>query len=186
LDPGTDSLLVERTDCGMVAATGAIKGNRVVVFASDATIKSGALGVDGSHVIVSAYKEAMAKQLPIIGIWHSGGARLSDGFSSLDAFGEAMILASGRIPQLSLVLGPTAGGGAYGPALTDIVVLAPEGRIFVTGPDVVKSVTGEDVDMASLGGPEAHSKNSGVAHVIATTEQEAFDEIRDVTALFAN
>ena len=79
LDPGTVSLLVERTDCGMVAATGAIKGNRVVVFASDATIKSGALGVDGSHVIVSAYREAMAKQLPIIGIWHSGGARLRDG-----------------------------------------------------------------------------------------------------------
>jgi acetyl-CoA/propionyl-CoA carboxylase carboxyl transferase subunit len=97
-----------------------------------------------------------------------------------------MILASGRIPQLSLVIGPTAGGGAYGPALTDIVVLAPEGRIFVTGPDVVRSVTGEDIDMASLGGPEAHSKNSGVAHVIAATEEEAFEEIRDVTALFAN
>jgi acetyl-CoA/propionyl-CoA carboxylase carboxyl transferase subunit len=74
-----------------------------------------------------------------------------------------MVTASGRIPQLSLVLGPTAGGGAYGPALTDVVVLAPEGRIFVTGPDVVKSVTGDIVDMALLGGPEAHSKNSGVA-----------------------
>lgn len=189
LDPGTTTLLVERTDCGMIAASGVIKGNRVVVFASDATIKSGALGVVGSKVIVSAYKEAMANQTPIIGIWHSGGARLSDGVSSLDAFGEvfqSMILASGRIPQLSLVIGPTAGGGAYGPALTDIVVLAPEGRIFVTGPDVVRSVTGEDIDMASLGGPEAHSKNSGVAHVIAATEEEAFEEIRDVTALFAN
>jgi acetyl-CoA/propionyl-CoA carboxylase carboxyl transferase subunit len=173
----------------MIAATGAIKGNKVVVFASDATIKSGALGVAGSQVIVDAYREAMAKQLPIIGIWHSGGARLSDGVSSLNAFGEvfqAMIMASGRIPQLSLVLGPTAGGGAYGPALTDIVVLAPEGRIFVTGPDVVKSVTGEDVDMASLGGPEAHSKNSGVAHVIAASEAAAIDAIREATSLFAN
>lgn len=189
LDPGSDALLIERTDCGVIAASGAIKGNQVIVFASDATIKSGALGVVGSKVIVSAYKEAMAKQIPIIGIWHSGGARLSDGVSSLDAFGEvfqSMILASGRIPQFSLVLGPTAGGGAYGPALTDIVVLAPEGRIFVTGPDVVRSVTGEDIDMAALGGPEAHSKNSGVAHVIAATEQAAFAEIRDVTALFAN
>ena len=114
LDPGTDSLLLERTDCGMIAATGSIKGNKVVVFASDATIKSGALGVAGSQVIIAAYREAMAKQLPIIGIWHSGGARLSDGVSSLNAFGEvfqSMILASGRIPQLSLVLGPTAGGG---------------------------------------------------------------------------
>ena len=189
LDPESVQILSPNDGYGMISATGTNKGNRVVVFASDATIKSGALGVDGARVIVKAYKEAMASQVPIIGIWHSGGARLSDGVSSLDAFGEvfqSMILASGRIPQLSLVLGPTAGGGAYGPALTDIVVLAPEGRIFVTGPDVVKSVTGEDIDIASLGGPEAHSKNSGVAHVIATSEQEAFDEIRDVTALFAN
>jgi acetyl-CoA/propionyl-CoA carboxylase carboxyl transferase subunit len=131
----------------------------------------------------------MAANLPIIGIWHSGGAKLSDGVSSLSAFGEvfsAMVGASGRIPQLSLILGPAAGGGAYGPALTDIVVLAPEGRIFVTGPGVVKSVTGEKIDIATLGGPDAHRKNSGVAHVIAHTEEEAFNEIRDLTSLFAN
>ena len=189
LDDGKFEFLIPRTDCGMVAVTGDIKGNKVIVFASDATIKSGALGVDGSKVIVTAYKAAMGAQVPIIGIWHSGGARLSDGVASLDAFGEvfqSMISASGRIPQLSLVLGPTAGGGAYGPALTDIVVLSPEGRIFVTGPDVVKSVTGEDIDMALLGGPEAHKKNSGLAHIIAPTEQEAIDDIRDLTALFAN
>jgi acetyl-CoA/propionyl-CoA carboxylase carboxyl transferase subunit len=84
------------------------------------------------------------------------------------------------------VLGPTAGGGAYGPALTDVVVLAPEGRIFVTGPDVVKSVTGEDIDIAALGGPEAHSKNSGVAHVIAPDEETAFNEIKDLVSLFAD
>ena len=189
LDPKSAELITPRDASGMIAATGLIKGNKVVVFASDATIKSGALGVAGAEVIVKAYKEAMAAQLPIIGIWHSGGARLSDGVSSLNAFGEvfqSMILASGRIPQLSLVLGPTAGGGAYGPALTDVVVLAPDGRIFVTGPDVVKSVTGEDIDIASLGGPEAHSKNSGVAHVIAASEQEAFDDIRVLTSLFAD
>jgi acetyl-CoA/propionyl-CoA carboxylase carboxyl transferase subunit len=189
LDPGSCQLLTENNKCGMVAATGNVSGNRVIVFASDATVKSGALGIDGSKVIVSAYKEAMAAQLPIIGIWHSGGARLSDGVASLDAFGEvfqSMISASGRIPQLSLVLGPTAGGGAYGPALTDVVVLAPEGRIFVTGPDVVKSVTGEDIDIASLGGPEAHSKNSGVAHVIAASEDEAYAEVKDLVSLFAD
>jgi acetyl-CoA/propionyl-CoA carboxylase carboxyl transferase subunit len=189
LDDGKFEFLIPRTDCGMVAVTGDIKGNKVIVFASDPTIKSGSLGVEGSKVIVSAYKAAMSAQVPIIGIWHSGGARLSDGVASLDAFGEvfqSMISASGRIPQLSLVLGPTAGGGAYGPALTDIVVLSPEGRIFVTGPDVVKSVTGEDIDMALLGGPEAHRKNSGLAHIIAPTEQEAIDDVRDLTALFAN
>ncbi len=189
LDSGTCQLLTENNQCGMVAATGNVAGNKVIVFASDATVKSGALGIDGSKVIVSAYKEAMAAQLPIVGIWHSGGARLSDGVASLDAFGEvfqSMISASGRIPQISLVLGPTAGGGAYGPALTDVVVLAPEGRIFVTGPDVVKSVTGEDIDIASLGGPEAHSKNSGVAHVIASSENEAYAEVKDLISLFAD
>ena len=189
LDGGKFEFLIPRTDCGMVAVTGDIKGNKVVVFASDATIKSGALGVEGSKVIVTAYKAAMGAQVPIIGIWHSGGARLSDGVASLDAFGEvfqSMISASGRIPQLSLVLGPTAGGGAYGPALTDIVVLSPEGRIFVTGPDVVKSVTGEDTDMAVLGGPEAHRKNSGLAHIIAADEDEAITDIRTLTDLFAN
>jgi acetyl-CoA/propionyl-CoA carboxylase carboxyl transferase subunit len=189
LDGGKFEFLIPRTDCGMVAVTGDIKGNKVVVFASDATIKSGALGVEGSKVIVTAYKAAMGAQVPIIGIWHSGGARLSDGVASLDAFGEvfqSMISASGRIPQLSLVLGPTAGGGAYGPALTDIVVLSPEGRIFVTGPDVVKSVTGEDTDMAVLGGPEAHRKNSGLAHIISADEDEAIADIRTLTDLFAN
>jgi acetyl-CoA/propionyl-CoA carboxylase carboxyl transferase subunit len=189
VDGGKFEFLIPRTDCGMVAVTGDIKGNKVVVFASDATIKSGALGVEGSKVIVTAYKAAMGAQVPIIGIWHSGGARLSDGVASLDAFGEvfqSMISASGRIPQLSLVLGPTAGGGAYGPALTDIVVLSPEGRIFVTGPDVVKSVTGEDTDMALLGGPEAHRKNSGLAHIIASDEDEAIADIRTLTELFAN
>ncbi|MEY4972547.1 MAG: hypothetical protein RL399_504 [Actinomycetota bacterium] len=189
IDAGSFNYLLPRTDCGMIAATGTIKGNKVVVFASDATSKSGALGIEGSHVILAAYREAMAYQLPIIGIWHSGGARLSDGVLSLNAFGEvfqAMVLASGRIPQLSLVLGPTAGGGAYGPALTDVVVLAPEGRIFVTGPDVVKSVTGEDIDIAALGGPEAHSKNSGVAHVIAPSEEIAYNEIQDLVSLFAD
>jgi acetyl-CoA/propionyl-CoA carboxylase carboxyl transferase subunit len=173
----------------MVAATGSIKNNKVIIFASDATKQGGALGAEGARVIVAAYKAAMAEQLPIIGIWHSGGARLSDGVSSLSAFGEvfsAMVAASGRIPQLSLILGPAAGGGAYGPALTDIVVLAPAGRIFVTGPGVVKSVTGEKIDIATLGGPDAHRKNSGVAHIIAHTEEEAFNEIRDLTSLFAN
>jgi acetyl-CoA/propionyl-CoA carboxylase carboxyl transferase subunit len=168
LDPETINLISEKDKSGVLAATGQIKGIDVVVFASDPNVQGGALGPDGAKVIVRAYQLAMGKQIPIIGIWHSGGARLRDGVLSLHAFGEvfqSLITASGRIPQLSLVLGPTAGGGAYGPALTDVVVLAPEGRIFVTGPDVVKSVTGENVDMAKLGGPEAHKKSSGVAHV---------------------
>jgi acetyl-CoA/propionyl-CoA carboxylase carboxyl transferase subunit len=187
-DSNSVTLITPRDKSGMLAAKASIAGNAVVLFASDATIQGGALGPDGANVIVTAYRQAMKDQVPVIGIWHSGGARLRDGVLSLNAFGEvfqAMISASGKIPQLSLVLGPTAGGGAYGPALTD-VVLAPEGRIFVTGPDVVKSVTGENIDMAKLGGPEAHRRNSGVAHVIANTEEEAFEEIRNLATLFAD
>lgn len=188
-DSGSLALIMPHDKSGMLAATGAVAGNPVVLFASDATIQGGALGPAGARVIVAAYARAMELRLPIIGIWHSGGARLRDGVLSLNAFGEvfqSMITASGKIPQLSLVLGPTAGGGAYGPALTDVVVLAPAGRIFVTGPDVVKSVTGESIDMAKLGGPEAHRRNSGVAHVIAHTEEEAFEEIRNLATLFAD
>lgn len=188
LDPATFELLTARDQSGMIAARGKVKGSDVIVFASDPTVQGGALGPEGAKVIVEAYKLAMAKQLPVIGIWHSGGARLRDGVLSLHAFGEvfqSFITASGKIPQLSLVLGPTAGGGAYGPALTDVVVLAPEGRIFVTGPDVVKSVTGENVEMAKLGGPEAHKKNSGLAHIISKSESEAFEDIRKLTSLFA-
>ena len=189
LDPGTSTLISEQDKSGVLAATGKIKGSDVVVFASDPNVQGGALGPEGAKVIVRAYQVAMGDQIPVIGIWHSGGARLRDGVLSLHAFGEvfqSLITASGRIPQLSLVLGPTAGGGTYGPALTDVVVLAPEGRIFVTGPDVVKSVTGENVDMAKLGGPEAHRKSSGVAHLIAVDEESAYREIRDLTSLFAN
>jgi hypothetical protein len=83
---------------------------------------------------------------------------------------EAMIRASGYLPQISVVVGFAAGGAAYGPALTDVVVMAPEGRVFVTGPDVVRSVTGEDVDMASLGGPDTHHRKSGVCHIVADDE----------------
>ena len=188
-DADSLTLITPRDKSGMLAATAKVGGNSVIIFASDATSQGGALGPDGARVIVAAYNAALAARIPIIGIWHSGGARLRDGVLSLNAFGEvfqSIITASGKIPQLSLVLGPTAGGGAYGPALTDVVVLAPEGRIFVTGPDVVKSVTGENIDMAKLGGPEAHRRNSGVAHVIAHTEDEAFKEIQNLTTLFAD
>ncbi len=121
-----------------------------------------------------------------MGLWQSGGARLREGVASLDAVGRvfaAMTRASGRVPQISVVLGPAAGGAAYGPALTDVVVLAPEGRIFVTGPEVVRSVTGEDVDMARLGGPEPHGRRSGVVHVVAESEPDALVQARRLATL---
>ena len=109
----------------------------------------------------TAIDTAIEADAPIVGLWHSGGARLAEGVEALHAVGlvfEAMVRASGLVPQISVVLGFAAGGAAYGPALTDIVIMAPEGRVFVTGPDVVRSVTGEQVDMASLGGPDTHTQ----------------------------
>ena len=97
-----------------------------------------------------------------------------------------MTQASGRVPQISVVLGPAAGGAAYGPALTDIVILSGQGRIFVTGPDVVRSVTGEDVDMERLGGPEPHSRRSGVVHVVTETDAEALEPARQLAAMLGD
>jgi acetyl-CoA/propionyl-CoA carboxylase carboxyl transferase subunit len=128
----------------------------------------------------------MAQGAPVIGLWHSGGARLREGVESLHAVGlvfAAMTRASGVVPQISVVLGAAAGGAAYGPALTDLVILSEQGRIFVTGPDVVRSVTGEDVDMARLGGPEPHSRRSGVVHLVAPSDSDAIARARDLARL---
>ena len=189
LDPGSLELITPDDDSGMLAAVGTINGNRVVAFCSDATVMGGAMGVQGCEVVVRAYERAMHDRVPILGIWHSGGARLAEGVLSLHAVGlifHAMTRASGKIPQISIVLGFAAGGAAYGPALTDLVILAPEGRIFVTGPDVVRSVTGEDVDMLRLGGPDTHGRRSGVVHIVADDEANAIDQGRDLATLLAN
>src|SRR4030095_12011711 len=133
----------------------------VVPFVSEARVQGGAMGIDGCHVILTAYERALADGVPVIGLWHSGGARLREGVARLHAVGPVFAIltrASGKVPQISVVLGPAAGGAAYGPALTDVVILGPEGRIFVTGPDVVRSVTGEGVDMLRLGGPAPHGR----------------------------
>ena len=173
----------------MLAAVGRVHGRRVVVFCSDATVMGGAMGDEGCKVVVDAYHRAMTDGMPIIGLWHSGGARLAEGVLSLHAVGrifQVMTQASGKIPQISVVLGPAAGGAAYGPALTDVVILGPEGRIFVTGPDVVRSVTGEDVDMLRLGGPEPHGRRSGVVHILTESEHEALERARTVASLLGS
>jgi acetyl-CoA/propionyl-CoA carboxylase carboxyl transferase subunit len=186
LDEGSLRLLTDLDDSGMLAAHGTVQGAPVVAFCSDPTVMGGAMGEVGCEVVVRAYEQALVDGVPVIGLWHSGGARLAEGVRSLHAVGRifhVMTKASGRIPQLSVVLGPAAGGAAYGPALTDVVILGPEGRIFVTGPDVVRSVTGEDVDMLRLGGPEPHGRRSGVVHVLTDSEAEALGRARDLAAL---
>jgi acetyl-CoA/propionyl-CoA carboxylase carboxyl transferase subunit len=188
-DDGLMQLLGPDDDSGILAAVGLIHGVRTVSFCSDPTVMGGAMGVQGCDAIVRAYATAMKNNLPIVGIWHSGGARLAEGVLSLHAVGlvfNAMTRASGKIPQISIVLGAAAGGAAYGPALTDIVILAPEGRIFVTGPDVVRSVTGEDVDQLRLGGPDVHGRRSGVVHIAADDEADAIETGRKLVWLFAD
>ena len=181
-------LLHPAGDTEVRTAAGRINGARVIAYCTDATKMGGALGAAGSRRIVEAIELAVRDRCPVIGVWHSGGAKLADGVESMDAVGQmfaAMTRASGRVPQISVVVGPAAGAAAYGPALTDMIIMAPAGRVFITGPDVVKSVTGELIDMESLGGPEAHSRRSGVAHVTADSEADAYLRARRLVTFFA-
>jgi len=187
-DTGSMSLLAPRDTSGVVAARGTVSGTRAVAFCTDATVMGGAMGVDGCRHIVDTIDTALRERMPVVGVWHSGGARLAEGVTALHAVGEvfeAMVRASGRVPQISVVLGPAAGSAAYGPALTDLVIMGPAGRVFVTGPDVVRSVTGEDVDMESLGGPDTHGRRSGVVHVVTDSEQAALETARQAVDLLA-
>jgi acetyl-CoA/propionyl-CoA carboxylase carboxyl transferase subunit len=189
LDPGSVVTLTEQDRSGFLAAEGTVDGTPAVVFASDASVQGGAMGEAGCDVVLLAYERALELGCPIVGLWHSGGARLAEGVVSLHAVGQIfriMTRASGVIPQISVVLGPAAGGAAYGPALTDVVVLGPDGRVFVTGPDVVRSVTGEDVDQSSLGGPEPHGRRSGVVHVTTESTDAAYEEGRRLVRLFGD
>jgi len=185
-DAGSMRLFAPRDDSGALAARGEIDGTAVLAFSTDSTRMGGALGTDGCRTIVDAIDAAVRERIPVVGLWHSGGARLDEGVVALDAIGQvfaATVRASGRVPQISVVLGPAAGGAAYGPALTDIVVMSGAGRIFVTGPEVVRSVTGEQVDMERLGGPEPHGRRSGVVHVTTEDDESAVAEARRLAAL---
>ena len=185
-DAGTLRLAMTRDASGVLWARGEIDGTPVIGYATDPTKMGGAMGTEGCQHIVDAIESAVRERVPVIGVWHSGGARLAEGVVALDAVGQvfaAMVRASGRVPQISVVLGPAAGGAAYGPALTDIVIMSGNGRIFVTGPEVVRSVTGEQVDMERLGGPEPHGRRSGVVHVTTKDDASALAEARKLAAL---
>ena len=187
-DPGSMQPLAARDTSGVLAGRGTVAGSPAIAFCTDATVMGGAMGIDGCRHIVDAIDCAVRERVPVVGIWHSGGARLAEGVTALHAVGEvfaAMVRASGRVPQISVVLGPAAGGAAYGPALTDLVIMGPAGRVFVTGPDVVRSVTGEVVDQEQLGGPDTHGRRSGVVHVVTDTEQDALETARQAVHLFA-
>jgi len=188
-DRGSLRTISGRDDSGVMSARGQIDGTPVIAFATDATRMGGAMGTEGCRHIVESIDLAVRERVPVVGLWHSGGARLAEGVVALDAVGQvfaAMVRASGRVPQISVVLGPAAGGAAYGPALTDIVIMSGAGRIFVTGPEVVRSVTGEQVDMERLGGPEPHGRRSGVVHVTTKDDDGALTTARSLASMLGH
>ena len=166
----------------VVTGLGTIHGRQVAVFSQDFTVFGGSLGEVAGDKIIKIMDFALSTRVPIIGILDSGGARIQEGVIALGKYGEIFkrnTMASGVIPQISIVCGPAAGGAVYSPALTDFVIMVDKtSQMFVTGPDVIKAVTGEDVGMEELGGARTHNTVSGVAHYLATDEDDAFDYAR--------
>jgi len=166
----------------VVTGTGTIHGRNVAVYAQDFSTFGGSLGEAAGDKIIKIMEFALRGGMPIIGILDSGGARIQEGVVALGKYGEIFRLntaASGVIPQISIIMGPAAGGAVYSPALTDFVIMVDKtSQMFVTGPDVIKTVTGEDVGMEELGGAYTHNTRSGVAHYLAEDEDDALDYAR--------
>jgi propionyl-CoA carboxylase beta chain len=167
---------------GVVTGYGTIDGRQVCVFAQDFTVFGGSLGQVFGEKIVKVMDLAMKTGCPVIGINDSGGARIQEGVVSLGLYGEIFrrnVHASGVVPQISLIMGPCAGGAVYSPAMTDFTVMVDQtSHMFITGPDVIKTVTGEDVSMEDLGGARTHNTKSGNAHYLATDESDAIDYVK--------
>lgn len=169
---------------GVVTGVGAINGRPVCVFSQDVTVFGGSLGQVYGEKIVKIIDFALKTGCPLIGINEGGGARIQEGVVSLGLYGEIFkrnTIASGVIPQISLIMGAAAGGHVYSPALTDFVIMVDQtSQMFITGPDVIKTVTGEDVSMEELGGGRTHNTKSGNAHYLAADEEDAIDYVRDL------
>lgn len=169
---------------GVIIGYGTIDGRQVCVFAQDFTVFGGSLGEVFGEKICKIMDLALKTGVPMIGINDSGGARIQEGVVSLGLYGEIFkrnAHASGVIPQISLVLGPCAGGAVYSPALTDFIVMVDQtSHMFITGPEVIKTVTGEEVAFEDLGGARTHNTKSGVAHYMATDEDDALDYVKNL------
>jgi propionyl-CoA carboxylase beta chain len=168
----------------VVTGVGTIHGRTVAVYAQDFTTFGGSLGEVAGDKIIKIMEFALRGGMPIIGILDSGGARIQEGVVALGKYGEIFRLntaASGVIPQISIIMGPAAARST--PALTDFVIMVDKtSQMFVTGPDVIKTVTGEDVGMEELGGAYTHNTRSGVAHYLAEDEDDAIDYARTLSA----
>ncbi len=167
---------------GVVIGTATVDGRPIALYSQDFTVFGGSLGEVHADKIVKIADFALKSGIPLIGINDSGGARIQEGVASLNGYGKIFRLntrSSGVIPQISLILGPCAGGSAYSPALTDFTVMVKEtSNMFITGPDVIKTVTGEDVGMEELGGAFTHNTKSGNAHYMADSEADAIDYVK--------
>ncbi|MCL6448239.1 MAG: methylmalonyl-CoA carboxyltransferase [Armatimonadetes bacterium] len=167
---------------GVVTGYGTIDGRLVYVFAQDFTVAGGSLGKIHADKICKVLDLAMKNGAPVIGLNDSGGARIQEGVDALDGYGNIFFrntLASGVIPQISVIMGPCAGGAVYSPALTDFIFMVDGiSQMFITGPQVIKAVTGEEVSMEELGGASTHNQRSGVAHFIARDEDECLVMIK--------
>ncbi|MHA3947112.1 acyl-CoA carboxylase subunit beta [Cellulomonas bogoriensis] len=167
---------------GVVTGHGTIDGRQVAVYSQDFTVFGGSLGEVHGQKITKVMDLALRTGVPLIGILDGGGARIQEGVAALTQFAEIFrrnVAASGVIPQISLILGPSAGGAVYSPALTDFVVMADgTSNMFITGPDVIRAVTGEDVGFEELGGGQTHNTRSGVAHYLGADEDDAIDYVR--------
>jgi propionyl-CoA carboxylase beta chain len=167
---------------GVVTGYGTVDGRPVAIFSQDVTVFGGSLGEVYGEKIVKILDFAVTNGCPVIGINEGGGARIQEGVVSLGLYGEIFrrnVHASGVIPQISLVMGPAAGGHVYSPALTDFVVMVDKtSQMFITGPDVVKTVTGEEVTLEELGGARTHNTKSGVAHYLGEDEADALDYVK--------
>lgn len=167
---------------GVITGTGTINGYPVCIFAQDFTVAGGSLGYMHAKKITKIMDHAMKLKVPLIGINDSGGARIQEGVNSLAGYGEIFwrnTQASGVIPQISVILGPCAGGAVYSPALTDFVFVVDNiSKMFITGPEVIKTVLGEDVSMEELGGARVQAEVTGNAHFFAESEQDCFEQIK--------
>jgi propionyl-CoA carboxylase beta chain len=167
---------------GVVTGWGTIEGRRVAIFSQDFTVFGGSLGEVFAEKIVKVMDLAIRMGVPMIGLNDSGGARIQEGVVSLGGYGDIFyrnVKASGVIPQISAIMGPCAGGAVYSPAMTDFIFMVKEtSHMFITGPEVIKTVTGEDVTFEDLGGAMSHNSRSGVAHFAADTEEDCLADIR--------
>ena len=172
---------------GVVTGIGTIDGRPVCVYAQDFSVSGGSLGLAHARKITKVMDLAMDMKVPCIGINDSGGARIQEGINALAGYGEIFYhntAASGVIPQISVILGPCAGGAVYSPALTDFVFVVDKvSKMFITGPEVIKTVLGEEIGMEELGGARVHAETTGNAHFYAESEQECFAQIKKLLAL---